>query len=112
MAKSLKNEGSIWCKLNHKNPDWWNDKNGYKFPSIFNDTVELQILKHANGMLDITVIGPLGGSTQFSHVCPEPGPDGVSVVVSWSKPHINLNLNGDTVEIKKGSDSKRRSRLH
>ncbi len=88
----LQKEGAITFKLSHKHKDWTTNSNNYKFgPFGDGKTLDISAFKKADRTLEIKCAFEHFWHT-FSGPIPEESP--VSVIVSWGKNEITLNVNG------------------
>lgn len=95
----IQNQGTIAFRLNHEKPDWWSDTNGYDFGTVDDQSgIAVTARKHPDGMVEVDILGALGGTFHFRHPTPQCGKAGLHVAITWQERAVKLYLNGVAVE--------------
>ena len=88
----IEQEGSIAFRLKHPDKDWATNDRGYRFNPVEIGNVTAWAYKHPDHKVEFRLTGPLNSEITLRGDLPPVGPQGLHVVITWSKQQVQLYL--------------------
>ena len=97
----IEQEGSIAFRLRHADADWATNDKPYRFNTVEAGPVRAWAMKRPNRTVEFHVSGPLKSEIVLEGKMPKVGPNGLHVVITWSKTNVQLYLNAKPTGVTK-----------
>ncbi len=89
-------EGTVEFWVRHDHADWMTNSNSYRFGPFSASWMSVQVEKHPDGMVDVSLSGVFGEDFGFRH--PIPQGEALHIAISWEKPTVSLYFSGKLVK--------------
>jgi hypothetical protein len=97
---SLEKTGTIAFRAGHEDADWLTNNKLYRFQSPTHSGISVEVVKHSDRTLEVTLAGTRQSDTAFRHIVPHGATYTLHVAVTWDGPDVKLYLEGSPIETK------------